>query len=529
MARDVSRFPDTVNVPATVLYSDFSNDGRGREGKATAQKRKRNFPKLFRSKMSKDSKGHHHDREVEQPYHPPLLLPLSISAFPQKYPLLERKRSIQTSTPSHSTFSSARTKPKLPHLEIPQAIITKPQCQDDLIIPPTPRLKGISTKETIRALGLIQPIPLARGAPAFTNPAIFGEGLPTFSSDLPSHFGGGNSIPAISHPVSTNTMPYTALTGDTPSSSLSMAPKSTPINRPGSARPLPPIPKKTLSQFPSPSWGPSPEARVTVIPDPIARSRPLPPHNGSMDNGAPRGRRLPPVPLVLVKHHHTKSVPELSPPPSYESSVSPKEGPRQPALSTAVAPTPNSTAAPISKSIVAPDKLSAVTPDVVVHLPTPATNVDFQRGERVVEDTLAPDIARLTQSGLDSSSTIPFISSRGNMLPPPRQPSSELSLGGLKPAPRRDRPPKVDRGAWTCSPSQRWNRPDDVQPQLHSRSRKKDNNPPVPKTSPQKGPRRSLSQPKEANVLSYVLSRVLGTAKINVRAPRRLYSRGRNL
>ena len=493
--------------------------------------------------MSKGSKGHHHGREVGQPHHPPwvesfhpqrqpLLLPLSISAFPQKYPLLKRNRSIRTSAPSHSTFSSARTKPKLPRLEIPQAIITKPQCQDDLIIPPTPRLKGISTKETIRALGLIQPIPLARGAPAFTNPAIFGEGVPPFSSGPPSHFGGGNSIPAISPPVSTNTMPYTALTGDTPSSSLSMAPKSIPINGPGSARPLPPIPK-TPYQFPLPSWGPCPEARVA---DPIARPRPLPPRNCSIDNGAPRGRCLPPVPLVLVKHHHTKSVPELSPPPSYESSVSPKDGPRQPALSTVVAPTPNSTATPISKSIVAPNKLSAVTPEVVVPCPKPATNVDFQIGERVAirlsEDTLAPDIARLTQSGLNRSSTIPFISSRGNMLPPPQQPSPELSLGGSKPTPRPSRPPKVDCGAWTWSPPQCWNGPDDVQSQLHSRSRKKDNNQPVPKTTdlcPQKGPRRGLGQPKDSmtNVLSHVFSRP--GSRNGEGKPRRLYSRGRNL
>lgn len=542
MALDVSRFPDTVNIPTTVLYSDFSNDNRERESEAAAKKRKRTFPKLFGNKKSQNSKERNLDREVEQPYHHLRVksfhpqrqpLQLSLPSSPQSYPPLERNRSIETSTPSRPTFSSARTKPKLAHLEIPQAIITKPRAQDDLLIPPTPKLKDISTKDTIRALGLTQPMPLARGPPTLTNPAIFSEGVPTFSSGLPSHFTGGISIPVISPPSSTNTTPYTAMTGDTPSSSLSAAPKSTPMSSPGSARPLPPIPKKQAhSVSPSPSRGPSPGIGVPIIPpgaDLLASPRPLPPRNssldsgtlaatlpprnGSLDSGMPavkgRGRRLPPVPLVLAKHHHTKSVPAFSPPPSYEGTALPKDAPRPPAQPNVAAPALNPTAAAISKPIIPPAELSAsaVTPDVVVHLPTPGADVDFQTGDRVVirpsEESPSPDTAQSAPSthASNSSSTIPFISSRSTtpMLtdPPPRQPSPELILGGLKPAPRRNGPPKAgDGGAWAWSPPQSWNGPDDVQPAPPVRGRKKDKKPGSAKGLDGKG---SQSRPGSRN------------------------------
>ena len=506
MALDVSRFPDKVNLPTTALHSKFSNDERERRGGAAAKTRKRKFPKLFGNKMSKISNEPNYDREVEQPYrhprprvksfHPqrqPLPLPLSITTSPQNHPRLERNRSIENSTPSRSTFSSARTKPKLPHLEIPQAIITKPQAQDDLIIPPTPKLKDISTKETIRALGLTQPIPLTRGTLTSTNPAIFSETVPTFSQGLPSRFAGGNPTPVISPPSSSNTMSYSGLTSDNLSPPLFMAPKSTPMSSLGSARPLPPIPMKAHSQWPS--WGLSPGVGVPIIPpavDPIASPRPLSSRNGSTDSGVPaakgRGRRLPPVPLVLMKYHHTKSVPELSPPPSYEGKALLEDGSRQPAKPTVVAPAPKSTAVSISKPIVAPGELLVVKPDVVLQPPTPAVYDSPLRSECVIhssENNHAPDTVQSAQSGLstlNSSSTIPFILSKSTTpMPtnPPRQPSPELSLGGLKPAPRRNGAPRAgDCGSRTWSPPQSWNGPDDVQPLPPSRSKRKDNKQP---------------------------------------------------
>lgn len=454
MALDVSRFPETVNIPRNILYSDFVNSGMRerdgeREGLMPAKKRKRTFPNFFAGKSSSRPKENEHSGPEQYNYvrvksfHPQANLAPS--------PLIQQVSTIETSTVDGL---HKRSKPRLPQLAIPHAppgSIRASRLQVEFVNPPTPKVEDASTKATIKALGLTKSAPRLQPPNGTVNPAIFGDGIPTFS--------------AISPPSSSSLSPYSGLSSDRMGSDRSAGPKSTSTSSPGSARPLPPIPG---SHHPSPSSSMKPitnSAPFSTLNTNSSSSVELAtPQDGASSSARPaikappgllnRGRRaLPPVPLVIVKPYFHKSVPVASPPPSYESDKHCSQ------VSNVIT---DNVAARSANCTPAP-------PDVIVFLPSPA---DFDED---TDDQIVLRPATESKDGISAiatSSSDPFIatnilsgSSQPRNITPeindsPRDVTPAPVLPSLTPSPRRNGPPRAtDQPAWAWLPPDCWSGP----------------------------------------------------------------------
>ena len=188
MALDVSRFPEAVIITPTFQYSEFRKDGgrahdlgKERDG----LKRKRSFVQLFGGKGS--SKGgrsdvQHLPRQRVNSFHPCKYPQHSLSVVLSP---VERVSIIEASVSTRPQTTDRRTIPKPPRLTIPDILLDTARAQMDMMFPPTPKTTHITTRDTIKALGLSnllsKKLPKAVHSPP-PNPAIFGDGVPTFST-----------------------------------------------------------------------------------------------------------------------------------------------------------------------------------------------------------------------------------------------------------------------------------------------------------------------------------------------------------
>jgi hypothetical protein len=429
MAPGVSRFPETPNIPTIIYAALYKDDGRApeREGERErdTKKHKGSFQRLFSWKNASKSKEREgHRGKEQQQYHR-----LRINSFhpegsalpSNSMPLspVERVRTIETSTPTLPHVADRRPNP--PKLSIPRAGLNNSRSQPDLIFPPTPKIMDFTTRDTIKALGLFNnPLPkAARVLP--TNPAIFGDGMPTFPTASPispyalvnnpsfyepkstlvimptSPVIGVPIFPAGSPLLSAPNSPYSIIhSGSTSSFS---EPKSTP----GSAvwyakKPLPPVPTPSppptfkrvgasaaaidagaVIQPPSES-----ESSVTRAGEHSTRGT----KSNSRGRGRGRGRALPL--LIIPPYKHRKAVISVTPQsPDDSRSRETRDAPAlaiKPAVNvpTATAPPP--------------------PPAVVIILPTPAVG-NNEIGTLVPQPESQPN--RRVPSGLSSASSRP--------------------------------------------------------------------------------------------------------------------------
>ena len=447
MALDVSRFPTAVDIPPTTIYSemDFKDSGwiqeKGRE-QDTKKKRKRSLPKLFGAKGSFDSKERMGGANREPHYHR-----LRMNSFHShgprlgvnsiKHSSMARVHTIETSTPTLPHFADRRKKPTLPQLAIPSPLLNRSRAQAELIFPPTPKIMDTSTRDSIKILGLPRQIPKVARL-LYTNTAIFGDGVPTFStlSPLPS-----TSVPL--HSVASDDM-----------ASSSAGSKSTTVSSPGSVdKSLPPIPTRQLSLPPTSAnssvsfYGAGINSNQGIHPP--SRNDSLPtgvgghPTRESVSSLRGHGRRLPPPPLILSTYRHTKSVPLISPQPQSESH-----------------PKGSNTTHGIPTITVNHAAMSISSPAVAVTLLTPALG---HKGTDTV--ILFPSESQVDQRkselGSDTSqsdSMLPSLSQRDC------RPSRHPLLGPERrvQGPRGPRLQAVEASSWI--PPTSWSGPDSPQP-----------------------------------------------------------------